>query len=1059
LREAITAANGDAGAETINFILLPGDPGYDPAADLYTLTLAGALPDLSTDISIIGPGAVYVKISGNNTTRVFNVSSGAIVNISGLTISGGNSGNDGGGGIQNNGTLTLNANSISGNIAGGIGGGGIYNGVGAIVNITKCTISGNDAGNGNGGGIAGVGTISVTNSTVTGNSASFGGGIITFSSVTATLAVTSSTISNNSSVNNGGGIAHQHSTPAILRNTIVADNTAGATRPDLSGTFNSGGYNLIGNGSGATVTPTTGDQIGTAAVPISPRLGPLQYNDGVLQTRALLAGSPAIDKGKSFGLTTDQRDSLRPVDLDDAVYPDASDASDIGAFEAQTAPTNGDAPSFIVTRFADTNDGACDADCSLREAITAANGDAGADFITFDIAGAGPHTIQLTAALPALSQSVKILNASGESVTVRRDTGGSYRIFTISDGQNVQISGLTITNGNSTDAGGGINNGNGANLTITDSTVSSNTTSGFGGGGIYNGVGAILHVTGSTVSGNLATGNGNGGGIAGVGTISVTNSTVSDNNAHYAGGGIITFQNTTLTVASSTVANNSAQNFGGGILEQSGGTIIRNAIVANNTDTQGRPDVGGTFNSQGFNLIKNISGATINETQNAGTNIIGQDPNLGALQNNGGTTATRALLPGSPAIDKGRSFGLTTDQRGSLRPVDVAGITNAADGADIGAFELSSAPEIGKEGDIAARPSGDGQYLSDDLIQLRRFLNGADAPDSVAANEFQRADSAPYATRGDGALCSSDLIQIRRFINGADSSQLAGGPTTQTGSCGAFQPSMVEAARREQSKSVAEEDVNRAGEGQVPGVTRALRVESPSPTSAGQTVTVNIRVDALGDESAYSFRLNYNQAVLINPVFNSGTTGASIIDCDASVTNRIGCTIEAFPNNQPGSNSTSIKEIGSGDNQRLLSITFTVAAGAAVQTVPLTLSNVSTSNDQAQNLAITPTNGTVTVSRPTAATVTVSGRVMATSGRGIRGARLTLNDSQGNVRTAISTAFGYYLFDNVEVGATYIISVSSKRYTFTPSSQVLNINEQTDQVNFIADSEKWLRNL
>jgi Bacterial Ig-like domain len=57
---------------------------------------------------------------------------------------------------------------------------------------------------------------------------------------------------------------------------------------------------------------------------------------------------------------------------------------------------------------------------------------------------------------------------------------------------------------------------------------------------------------------------------------------------------------------------------------------------------------------------------------------------------NGGPTLTHALLEGSPAIDKGNSFGESTDQRGLPRPSDFVGITNAADGSDIGAFELQA---------------------------------------------------------------------------------------------------------------------------------------------------------------------------------------------------------------------------------------------------------------------------------------------------------------------------------------------------------------------------------
>jgi hypothetical protein len=94
---------------------------------------------------------------------------------------------------------------------------------------------------------------------------------------------------------------------------------------------------------------------------------------------------------------------------------------------------------------------------------------------------------------------------------------------------------------------------------------------------------------------------------------------------------------------------------------------------------------------------------------------------------------------------------------------------------------------------------------------------------------------------------------------------------------------------------------------------------------------------------------------------------------------------------------------------------------------------------------------------PTAATVSVSGRVTTITGRGIRSVQLFLTDSQGNIRTTTTSTFGYYHFDNVQVGETYILSASGKHYNFSQPSQVLNFNEETEQVNFIANSEKRLK--
>jgi hypothetical protein len=94
---------------------------------------------------------------------------------------------------------------------------------------------------------------------------------------------------------------------------------------------------------------------------------------------------------------------------------------------------------------------------------------------------------------------------------------------------------------------------------------------------------------------------------------------------------------------------------------------------------------------------------------------------------------------------------------------------------------------------------------------------------------------------------------------------------------------------------------------------------------------------------------------------------------------------------------------------------------------------------------------------PTAATVSISGRVMTAGGGSITNARLTLTDSQGNVGTTTTDSSGNYRFDDVQAGETYILTATGKRYSFSQPVQVLNINEETNQVNFIAISEKRLR--
>src|SRR5204863_7979801 len=117
-----------------------------------------------------------------------------------------------------------------------------------------------------------------------------------------------------------------------LVNSIVADNTGGVS-PDAAGTFESNGFNLVGKSDGSTGFTAIGDQIGTIAAPLNPKLGPLQDNGGPTLTTALLPGSPAIDAGVSANLSTDERGAARTHD--DPGIPNApgGDGTDIGSFE------------------------------------------------------------------------------------------------------------------------------------------------------------------------------------------------------------------------------------------------------------------------------------------------------------------------------------------------------------------------------------------------------------------------------------------------------------------------------------------------------------------------------------------------------------------------------------------------------------------------------------------------------------------------------------------------------------------------------------------------------
>ena len=286
---------------------------------------------------------------------------------------------------------------------------------------------------------------------------------------------------------------------------------------------------------------------------------------------------------------------------------------------------------------------------------------------------------------PTLGGGGGAIYTSGGSVTVGASTftgnSGQQGGAIINNSGTLSIDGSTFT-GNLAGVGGGVFNVFGKG-TITNSTFSANAANfgpaGYVGGGIANSGGATLTIAGSTVSGNsagTATQPGGGGGIYNQdSTLTLSDSTVSANSASH-GGGIdseYSVAATTMTIDNSTISGNTASQGGGvandlmGVPAMAGTLNTLDALIAGNTATATGPDVSGTLTSQGHNLIGNGSGGSGYATTDlVGTSASPINAGLGPLQNNGGPTATMALLPGSPAINAGDSTGAPQwDQRGT----------------------------------------------------------------------------------------------------------------------------------------------------------------------------------------------------------------------------------------------------------------------------------------------------------------------------------------------------------------------------------------------------------
>ncbi|HBB87720.1 MAG TPA: hypothetical protein DC047_08910, partial [Blastocatellia bacterium] len=376
----------------------------------------------------------------------------------------------------------------------------------------------------------------------------------------------------------------------------------------------------------------------------------------------------------------------------------------------------------IVTTNADSGAG------SLRKAIQDA---CAGSTITFDMTpGHVVSPITLTSGELLIDKNLTIQGPGANLLTVQRSTAGgtpNFRIFDIASSFTVNISALTISNGNLNGAvipaagsdknasvtpnifvvvpGGGILNSG----TLVLKSIAVNRNSADRAGGIFNS--GTLTLANSTVSGNIATAF--GGGVVSSGATTIINTTSSGNATGGQGGGVYNDTSGTLTLVDATITNNrsdsdnSGAEQGGGIFRNGGTVILKNTIAAGNFRGTGstRDDVSGAFDaSSSFNLIgdgTNMSGISNgnsgNQVGSAGSPI---NAMLGVLAANGGPTQTHLLLPGSPAINTGSNANLPADtfdldgdsDTAEPLPVDQRGFARIVSSTvDIGAVEVNFA--------------------------------------------------------------------------------------------------------------------------------------------------------------------------------------------------------------------------------------------------------------------------------------------------------------------------------------------------------------------------------
>ena len=340
LRQALNAANEDTQTDVINI-----------PEGIYTLNMSGPDEDNNIDgdldiknsVFIVGKGPEKTFIDGSSLTRVLHiVQAGVSVGLVNLTIQNGmvtnthnqphgagilnkatlslyNVGiknntnaadNNLGGGIYNDGVLTITNATISGNQA--LSGGAIYTNNSSETNIERSLLANNQASKGS--AVESYGNLQVQNTTVHGNLAFFGS---TIHLAFGTADISFCTVTNNSSGFSSAALEWGLASLTLRQTILTANQPADSIKRNCSNKIADATYNLED-------ANTCGFSTATNLINTDPKLGPLQDNGGPTQTRALAADSPAIDYVRiNTGVTVDQRGFKRPV----------GPWADIGAYE------------------------------------------------------------------------------------------------------------------------------------------------------------------------------------------------------------------------------------------------------------------------------------------------------------------------------------------------------------------------------------------------------------------------------------------------------------------------------------------------------------------------------------------------------------------------------------------------------------------------------------------------------------------------------------------------------------------------------------------------------
>jgi hypothetical protein len=618
-------------------------------AGTYTLTIGPTGGDdiTSGDLNVTDAGGV--TLVGTSATvdgtglgdRLFEVNGAASLDMSGVTLTGGHSGANGGALNLTDTTsaATLHGVTLTGNAADGDGG-AVYNE--GFLSLTGSTVSGNAAGNTEGGGIDLQGSAEIVNDTITGNTVNASGA---------------------AGDAKGGGI-YQDGGAATISGSTISNNTAFVG----SGDSGEGGGVFVEEettidsstitGNAVTAAPAATD-VAALGGGVSNEYGLESISNSVIDSNK--ASPSGTQDGEGGGIYDDTGTVLTNSKVTNNSITPGNPSTDVSAYGGGIANEGGSEQ--ITNSLIDHN-----------SAVSAGTGEGegGGVYDGSDVTIAGSTVSNNTAGIQDQSGSG---GGSGGGLAEEGDN------LLVSSSQVFGNQALGGTVGTFEGSGGGIM---ADDITSISNSLITNNHADQRGGGMWSDDGQ--HVTADTISGNTAN---EGGGIWNKWQMLVENSTVSGNSTsgtNDVGGGILdSIGNSAskVVLSSSTVANNTSDLGSGLSLDfglttpHSTGFVLENSIVATNNGSPECNLTGGMLTSLGHNLSSDATCGLV-----AAGDLPSTDPGLLGLTNNGGPTPTQALVPASPAIDAGSNVNCpATDQRGISRPQGPA--------CDIGAYEVA----------------------------------------------------------------------------------------------------------------------------------------------------------------------------------------------------------------------------------------------------------------------------------------------------------------------------------------------------------------------------------